>query len=87
MLAAAARVIPECLTLVGDAIKAALMDSGIDPKSKKGAGTASAKVTGTARAVLLKGAYTAARVALPGAFFVFGGMVGCWGMCVEGVVG
>lgn len=66
MLAAAARVIPECLTLVGDAIKAALMDSGIDPKSKKGAGTASAKVTGTARAVLLKGAYTAARVALPG---------------------
>lgn len=66
MLAAAGRAIPECLTLVGDAVKAALMDCGIDPKSKKGAGTASAKVSGAARAILLKGAYTAARTALPG---------------------
>lgn len=65
VLAAAARVHPDAMSPLADAVKGMLMDCGIDPKAKKGAGDAKPRVDPAARAILLESAFGATRAALP----------------------
>lgn len=66
LLAAAARVHVDLLSTLGDSVKGMLMDCGIDPKAKKGAGGGAPRVEPGAHAVLLKSALLATRATLPG---------------------